>query len=134
MGDHRDKWKIYSNGSVYFLRDPSTGKIFYVGVTSKPLNTRLSLHLVSARKGVLTNVGRYISKMQVRPEIVELESFSNESPHTFCHSCQRLNLESFWITQLKAWGFELENTHIPTEYYRPFTYVENQRINLGFFP
>lgn len=68
-------------GNIYYLQNPTTGEIFYVGATHKPIKNRLKghyAHLKEAQKGIrkMTKKFEYLQNMlPVKATIHLLESF-----------------------------------------------------------
>lgn len=88
---------------IYTLKCPKTNRILYVGVTSSPLNIRLSQHMHSSKISN-QNIYKYIRKHNIVPVIEQVEPIS-------CASLKdALSIESFWIEQFRQWGYSLYNT------------------------
>lgn len=93
------------NFYIYTLSNPVTEAIEYVGCTML-ISTRISQH---NRKWVLKGQ---------QPRVFEVID-STESPIEARH------LETYWIGQLKAWGFDLINSNSK----RPYTLYKNHPIH-----
>ena len=72
---------------IYTLANPITKEIFYVGITKSP-HKRFLAH-------------KY--RLGFTPIMEELETVK------VCVTNTKLDAEYFWIRQLAAWGFKLEN-------------------------
>jgi hypothetical protein len=94
-------------GKIYTLTNPVGNILFYVGSTNVSLGDRLSVHVWNARNRPMGGVGRYISKLTLKPFIEELESFESIS------DTDLRSAELFWIRQLKYWGFNVLNDNMP---------------------
>lgn len=89
---------------IYTLADPNTGEIKYVGKTSKTLEERIVTHIRDAKYKQQSNKRlSWIKKLlnnNLIPKIEEIEiideKFGNE-------------IEIYWISQFRAWGFNLKN-------------------------
>jgi predicted GIY-YIG superfamily endonuclease len=91
------KFNRWTNRVIYTLSNPVDNKIFYVGVTCDPLN-RFRQH----RK-----------VFGFTPIMEELEMLNKISTHgSVC------NEESYWIDQLRVWGFDLTNVQYNYKYVR----------------
>lgn len=91
---------------VYTLSDPETDELRYVGMTTKPLNTRLNGHFVPStlkkEENHRTHWLRLLRAKGVKPKIELLEG---------CVGLEQMReAERFWIEQLRALGFRLVNT------------------------
>ena len=91
------------NVKIYGLIEPITGQIKYIGKTKQLLQKRLSAHLAECNKSnTKKNTWlKSIKKKGLKPKIEELDLVL-ESEWEFW--------EQYWISQFKAWGFELKNT------------------------
>lgn len=93
---------------IYTLSDPRDKVVRYIGKTVKALKDRLSHHLhVAKTAGHRKEYNhracwiRSLIKIGLRPDIEEIDSSPwNESQE----------LEIYWISQFKTWGFDLVNT------------------------
>jgi group I intron endonuclease len=88
---------------IYTLSHPITGEIRYIGKTCQiSLEKRLNEHIYecsrSRRKS--TNWTQSLLKQNLRPKIEALEECSCE---------EAISIESYWIYQFTAWGFNLLN-------------------------
>lgn len=95
---------------LYYLVDPTTREIRYVGVTSKSLKARLKGHISKSkiyrrdRKGI-THRSRWIESLKRQdliPEINLLQSFANEAD---CFAAER-----YWISYFRSVGCALTNS------------------------
>lgn len=92
--------------SIYTLADPRTpNDIRYVGFTTKSLHERKRRHVNTARNKVNSNYHtltwlRTLLNIQLKPEIDLIDC---------CNLTDRTWKEQYWISQLKAWGFDLVN-------------------------
>jgi hypothetical protein len=97
--------KCVENWTVYALRDPATGKVRYIGWTSKSLGSRLACHIheASTEIGVHTHKVRWIRTLiscGARPLIEALESGTGD---TWSEA------ERKWIASFRAQGVDLTN-------------------------
>lgn len=100
--------------SIYYLYHKPTGEPFYVGATRNPLTTRFSAHRHNkapwASQINWANVG-----------ITEIES---------CDINLSIEIEKYWISQFKTWGFPIKNSksaqvyNLPAEYKPPISVRE----------
>jgi len=100
---------------IYTLTNPITNDVFYVGRTLLPLNKRLTNHCTCNKQyGKLTMYIDELNELGVRPiieQVDELDGFNK---------LESAMLESYWIQQFSAWGFELCNIrHVATKNYIP---------------
>lgn len=91
------------NIKIYALIEPITLEIKYIGKTKQPLNKRLSAHLAESHKSnTKKNTWlKSLKKKNLKPLIEELDA---------CTELDWEFWEQYWISQFKAWGFELKNT------------------------
>ena len=61
--------------SIYYLKDPRNGYVFYVGATKRNLKIRLNDHLSEANDGIMARGVAYIRKCLIR-DIIK----SNKKP------------------------------------------------------
>jgi hypothetical protein len=85
--------------TIYTLSDPRTNEIRYVGKTVSPLVERLRQHISTARRLNRTHNHYWINSIGT-PIIEALEE---------CEWQSSQERESYWISQMKAWGFSLVN-------------------------
>jgi hypothetical protein len=87
---------------IYSLTDPNTKQIRYIGKTVKLLNIRLTDHIYSIKRetNYRTNWIKSLLNKNQKPIIEELDS---------CKWNQSQQLEQYWISQFKTWGFDLVN-------------------------
>lgn len=94
-----------STKTIYTLTDPRDGKVFYVGATKMRLTQRLRAHIDQRDKEELPKYLRVrdIVNSGYRPIIEPLEeSFGDDW----------VLMEQYWISQFRAWGFDLTNKAI----------------------
>lgn len=98
---------------IYSLEDPDTNEIRYIGKTVKSLPSRLTNHIYTAKKinNHRCNWIKSIVKKGKKPLIKIIDS---------CDWKESAELEIYWITQFKNWGFNLVNS------------TEGGEGNLGF--
>ena len=95
---------------LYYLVDPTTREIRYVGVTSKSLKARLKGHMSKSkiyrrdRKGITYRSRwiEYLKRQGLTPEINLLQSFANEAD---CFAAER-----YWISYFRSVGCALTNS------------------------
>lgn len=85
---------------IYTLSCPFTNNIFYVGKTKRSLEVRLKQHISD-----FNNVPKkkHIDKILLKggtPIIEEID---------ICSESDSNNIERFWISILRTWGFNLSN-------------------------
>lgn len=117
--------KIYR---IYYLQDPRTGNIFYVGLTSDSLRSRLNNHIFpkNSKTTPKDELIRQIKKHGFLPQIFELEFFTEaEIP---CSSHRGLK-EQYWMWQLRSWGFNILNIQGLELSKRSFAYTNYTSIN-----
>lgn len=88
---------------IYTLSDPRDNQIRYVGKTVKKLKDRFMDHLSESERGIKTykcNWVRKLLKEDVIPEINLLDEVIEED---------WVFWETYWISQMKEWGFRLTN-------------------------
>lgn len=85
---------------IYALQNPLTGKIFYVGATTLPLQERLQRHL--GLRSVPTV--RALKYKGISPIIGSLE---------LCEYDEGDIKERYWIDELRKRGYELDNRRSP---------------------
>jgi hypothetical protein len=88
---------------IYGLIEPITNEIKYIGKTKQELSKRLYAHIHES-KNSNTKKNKWIKSLtnkNLKPKIEEIDIVS-ESNWEFW--------EQYWISQFKAWGFELKNT------------------------
>lgn len=95
--------------TFYYLQDPTSEEIGYVGMTTESAGTRLRRHIYEARSKEhspesLKNVWiRTLADRGVKPLIVELEHTAYKEA---AHAYER---EKYWIAKMKADGHNLNN-------------------------
>ena len=88
--------------NIYTLSDPNTNKIMYVGKT-RNIPKRYSDHINEAKKSNLTKKQQWINSLLnngLKPKIEILDTCSEDESEIF---------ESFYISLIKSWGFDLTN-------------------------
>jgi hypothetical protein len=89
---------------IYTLQDPISLEIRYIGLTSQKLNVRLSAHWTTFnnKKSHKVHWIKKLKKLNQKPIIKELDvAYSLK---------EAADLEKYWISQFKTWGFKLTNT------------------------
>jgi hypothetical protein len=85
---------------IYTLEHPLTGEIRYVGKTSRSIKARYYQHIcVSSDSSYRANWIKSLNKVNLKPIIKELDVCESDGN----------DLERYWISQFKAWGFRLVN-------------------------
>lgn len=93
--------KIYK---IYTLEHPLTKEIRYVGFTSRPLNKRLGEHCCTGKSSKNTHIANWCKSLVYqgfRPVITLLDQTDNKA--------RWAELEKYWVSQFKTWGFDLTN-------------------------
>lgn len=88
---------------IYYLSDPISGEIRYVGQTSKTLEERLKIHLRDANYKKNNRRVSWIKSIVKKGFIPRIEFIEEVN----CEEWQFW--EMYWIEQFKAWGFNLTN-------------------------
>lgn len=103
---------------IYTLEHPLTREIRYVGVTIQNPIKRLYSHCASLEKSNnrRTTWVKSLKKKGLRPVIQVIEEVLDD---------ERYHWETFWIEQLKNWGFRLVNTSMKGS--GGTTYVKKQK-------
>lgn len=85
--------------TIYTLSDPTNNEVKYVGITSRPIK-RFYEHLNNDENNKKSAWIKNLKKNKLTPiyEVIEVTDELNFS-----------NLEKFWISQFKTWGFDLVN-------------------------
>lgn len=107
--------------TVYTLSDPRNSRIMYVGATSVDFKTRLRGHISRARNKPSTKRDfwiRSLLELGMKPTIELLDKADWE-------------IESYWIAQFKAWGFELTNMNTGGGGLRGYTFSEETRRKMS---
>lgn len=88
---------------VYFLTDPQSLEIKYIGITSQSIKSRLSEHLYISKSGTHHNANwiKKLARRGLKPSIQILQSFINEK------DC--IDAEQYWISYFKSVGCKLTN-------------------------
>lgn len=85
---------------IYYLADPITDEIKYVGKTEKELDFRLHQHLVKKDN---TYVRCWIKSLKEKKRVPTIELIEEVSENEWKF------WEKYWICQFKCWGFKLTN-------------------------
>ncbi|PCI27771.1 hypothetical protein COB55_05180 [Candidatus Wolfebacteria bacterium] len=88
---------------IYTLSDPIDNKPRYVGKTEKTQKRRLIIHIAESKRGATTHKCNWIRKVlnERRKPIIEIIDMVPE--------CEWKFWETYWISQMKEWGFKLTN-------------------------
>jgi len=89
-------------GFVYTLSCPIENVIKYVGLTTQPLEDRLSMHLSKPSNKNSAWV-KFLKENKLKPIIEILEEVEGGKNHLAL-------TERYWINQILAWGFNLNNS------------------------
>jgi hypothetical protein len=95
--------------TVYALSHPTTGEVFYIGVTLN-LQKRMAQHTYSyaqsnvKRYGLenITSKDYYLINTRIDPNVSAIEVFEGSAEYA-------LNREAFWIVLFEGYGFPLMN-------------------------
>jgi predicted GIY-YIG superfamily endonuclease len=87
---------------IYTLSNPTNSEIFYVGATYN-LDVRLRQHLNDATYYSRKKLTAYLNSMNVKPKIEVIDEVVVSSKK------ESLPTETYWIDQLRTWGFSLTN-------------------------
>jgi hypothetical protein len=90
---------------VYTLEDPITNNIRYIGITKQTLAQRITKHLNDTKLNRNNHRANWLRKLlnnNKKPLIKELDIALSYN--------ELLELETYWILQFKAWGYNLVNT------------------------
>lgn len=97
----------------YTLCDPRTpNTIKYLGKTNQKLARRLDQHVSTAKRAAAgkessnhnTNWINSLLKIGIKPLMIEIDSIECDKD-----SKEWVIFEKYWISQLKSWGFQLNN-------------------------
>jgi hypothetical protein len=96
----------YSDIIIYYLQDPRSGEIRYIGkTTEKDFQKRYNSHLFEGRNPkYITHKSRWIRGV-ILANLIPIMGELDRLPYTKDWEW----LESYWIAQFKAWGFNLVN-------------------------
>lgn len=89
-------------GYIYFLEEKDSKNIFYVGSSFDP-NTRKAAHRAGSKRAD-SPLYSYMSTCILDFTLNIIEEIHVSSKE------ELLEVESYWINQFKAWGFDLKNT------------------------
>ena len=84
---------------IYALIDPRDGKIKYIGKTNN-IRKRIREHIRDEENNLKYAWIKSLKKLKLQPEVLILEETDLGNDNFW---------EIFWISQCKAWGFELKN-------------------------
>lgn len=87
--------------NIYTLSDPDTLQIRYVGKTKNSLTKRYNQHLYT--KQSKAKVTKWIKKLKNNNKKPIIELLDR------CSFLDWVNVERYWINQIKVWGFDLLN-------------------------
>lgn len=87
---------------IYALADPNTNIIRYIGLTTTSLKHRLNLHMHAAKTRCNTHRTKWIRSLSNKPLIILLDEIIDKDVQWW--------LEEYYISQFKAWGFNLVNS------------------------
>ena len=90
-----------SNVCVYYLEDPGTEEIKYIGSTEVPLHKRLSAHLNEPTNKRKRQWLMRLKKKNKTPIIEEID---------YCSLKQSKDIEEYWINHFRAVGCDLFNS------------------------
>lgn len=93
------------NYKVYTLEDPITSEIRYIGITKQTLNQRFTKHLNDAKLNKHNHKVHWLKKLlknNNKPLIKELDTATSFN--------ELMDLEIYWISQFKTWGYSLVNS------------------------
>lgn len=99
--------------TIYSLSHPINGNIFYVGSTKNKLKVR-------ACKRYKCKTAQEIYSLGLIPIAEQIEC---------CSQDVRRETEIFWIQQMKAWGFNLENKHYNNKFFLSTMRIGERRHN-----
>lgn len=97
---------------IYTITDANTGLIHYVGATSQSLEKRFNQHCYDGTLKVLRNP-------KMCPVIEAIDETNGVDNAAF--------LESYWIHQLRTWGFPLQNRRKSETYRGDVSRYKNQK-------
>ncbi len=95
------------NGTIYFLKNPNTHEIFYIGATTLTLKKRLEqhyAHLKEYKNGLRNWNKRFEYLANIEPYIAEIYSIEIVEKDILDKT------ESMYIGLFKSWGFNLTNS------------------------
>jgi len=86
--------------NIYILIDPRYDSVRYVGKTVQKLKYRLVQHLSERSNCKRKTWIKSLTNLNLKPIIEEID---------FCDWKDSSDLEKYWISQFKTWGFKLTN-------------------------
>lgn len=89
-------------GYIYYLEEKDSKNIFYVGSSFDP-NTRKAAHRSGSKRSDSRLYG-YMNSCILDFDLNIIEEIQVSSKK------ELIDIESYWINQFKAWGFDLKNT------------------------
>lgn len=89
--------------TIYTLSCEKSNQVFYIGITTISLESRLLNHLVASKRND-NPIYQYIREVSQQPVIEEVETFEVDS------KIIALTIEQYWIDQFRQWGFRLYNS------------------------
>ena len=94
---------------IYTLADPNTGLVRYVGKTQRPIKDRKSEHVYFAKRSNKTRTHKWVRSLLKKGQRPIFEVIDQ------CALKDWKIIEQYWISQFKAWGFNLTNHSIGGE-------------------
>lgn len=94
---------------IYSLSNPVNWVVFYIGKTTSYLPTRLRCHIKESFTGT-TKKCKAISEiiqLGLKPNIEIIDVIQTD--YDCINQIYANYIEMYWISQFKAWGFELTN-------------------------
>lgn len=107
---------------IYTLSNPLTQEVKYIGKTINNLNSRLRQHITRKRMNKTTCWIKSLFKEGLIPLIEELDS---------CEWEQSADLEIFYISIFKLWGFNLTNLTDGGEGTIGYKFSEESKAKIG---
>lgn len=105
-------------GSIYCLKDPRDGVVFYVGQTTCSLKKRLIEHYASPRTAILRERVEELSALGLRPIIELLEEVPRDRLDAY---------ENYWMGEMAYRGHYLLNARL--SYAATAAYLGRERPN-----
>lgn len=105
-----------ATATIYTLTCPLTNRLFYVGCTVQHIAQRVIGRYAAPTAKLLKSKG-------ILPIIEEIDS---------CDANESNDFEAYWIKQLRALGFELENKYMPItrKPYRKYNRTQREYPNM----
>lgn len=104
-----DKWFKEPDHFIYTLLNPITNKVFYIGITYETIHKRLKRH-ISKSKELKNKVHLEIQAIINTGSTPTVELLDIVTGNEYVRN--RTSLETYWICQFRAWGFELANERL----------------------